>query len=248
MKTKAILFASVLLVGCQMTPNEQTPDPSSANQDIETTTWESTYLIENDLWGYISNELKMDIPDNARIRNQIKSYLAKESYLRNVTLRAEPYMYWIVEKIDQRHLPMELALVPIVESAFNPHATSQAQATGLWQIIPLTGQSYGLKQNKWVDERRDVAASTSAALNLLERLNNLFDGDWPLTLAAYNCGEGCVLNAIKKNEELGLPTNYWSLSLPKETMNYVPKILALSNILRNSEQYALQLPTIINRY
>lgn len=94
MKTKAILFASVLLVGCQMTPNEQTPDPSSDNQDIETTTWESTYLIENDLWGYISNELKMDIPDNARIRNQIKSYLAKESYLRNVTLRAEPYMYW----------------------------------------------------------------------------------------------------------------------------------------------------------
>ncbi|HGJ5865038.1 MAG TPA: murein transglycosylase D [Arsenophonus nasoniae] len=243
MKTKAILFASVLLIGCQMTPNKQTPDPSSANQDIETTAWESTYLIENDLWGYISNELKMDIPDNARIANQIKSYLAKESYLQNVTLRAEPYMYWIVEKIDQRNLPMELALVPIVESAFNPHATSQAQATGLWQIIPLTGQSYGLKQNKWVDERRDVAASTTAALNLLERLNNLFDGDWPLTLAAYNCGEGCVLNAIKKNEVLGLPTDYWSLSLPKETMNYVPKILALSNILRNSDQYALPLPT-----
>nr|WP_255487688.1 transglycosylase SLT domain-containing protein [Arsenophonus endosymbiont of Bemisia tabaci] len=96
---------------------------------------------------------------------------------------------------------------------------------------------------KWVDERRDTASSTSAELNLLERLNNLFDGDWPLTLAAYNCAEGCLLNTIKKNEEEGLPTNYWSLSLPKETMNYVPKILALSNILRNSEQYALQLPT-----
>ncbi|MFV9997331.1 MAG: murein transglycosylase D [Arsenophonus endosymbiont of Dermacentor nuttalli] len=243
MKTKAILFASVLLIGCQMTPNQQMQDPSSANQHIEPTAWESTYLIENDLWGYISNELKMDIPDDPRIRDQIKSYLAKESYLQNVTTRAEPYMYWIVEKIDQRNLPMELALVPIVESAFNPHATSHAQATGLWQIIPLTGQSYGLKQNKWVDERRDVAASTSTALNLLERLNSLFDGDWPLTLAAYNCGEGCVLNAIKKNEDVGLPTDYWSLSLPKETMNYVPKILALSDILRNSDQYALQLPT-----
>ncbi|MFS1539163.1 MAG: transglycosylase SLT domain-containing protein [Candidatus Phlomobacter fragariae] len=99
-------------------------------------------------------------------------------------------MYSIVEKIDQRNLPMELALVPIVESAFNSHATSQAQATGLWQIIPLTGQSYGLKQNKWVDERKDIAVSTTAPLDLLQRLNNLFDGNWPLTLAAYNCGEG----------------------------------------------------------
>lgn len=151
-------------------------------------------------------------------------------------------MYWIVDEIDNRNLPMELALIPIIESSFNPKATSPAQAAGLWQIVPITARSYGLKQDQWVDERRDLVTSTKAAFDLLENLNIMFGHDWELTLAAYNCGEGCVLNAIKKNEEAGLPTDFWSLSLPKETKQYVPKILALSQILRAPEKYQIKLP------
>ncbi|MEA6791173.1 transglycosylase SLT domain-containing protein, partial [Salmonella enterica subsp. enterica serovar Montevideo] len=120
------------------------------------------------------------IADNDRIRAEEASYLAKKSYLHDVTLRAEPYMYWIIGKIDERNMPMELVLLPIVESAFNPHATSPAQAAGLWQIIPSPGKANGLNQSQWFDDRRDVAASTTAALDLLERLNNMFGGDWAL--------------------------------------------------------------------
>src|SRR5699024_3390798 len=138
---------------------------------------------------------------------------------------------------------MELALIPIIESSFNPKATSPARAAGLWQIVPITARSYGLKQNQWVDERRDVLTSTKAAFDLLENLNVMFGHDWELTLAAYNCGEGCVMNAIKKNEAAGLPTDFWSLSLPKETKQYVPKILALIQVLRTPEKYQVTLPT-----
>ncbi|EEG84449.1 LysM domain protein [Proteus penneri ATCC 35198] len=145
-------------------------------------------------------------------------------------------MYSIIDEIEKRELPMELALVPVVESAFNPHVTSSANAAGLWQFVPITGNYYGLAQNQWYDGRRDVMASTKAALDLLERLYVMFDSDWALALAAYNAGEGRVMQAIKANESKNLPTDYWSLSLPKETMNYVPKILALSKVIRENEE------------
>ncbi|WP_252516194.1 transglycosylase SLT domain-containing protein, partial [Escherichia coli] len=153
-------------------------------------------------------------------------------HIQSVASRAEPYMYSIIDEIEKRELPMELALVPVVESAFNPHVTSSANAAGLWQFVPITGNYYGLAQNQWYDGRRDVMASTKAALDLLERLYVMFDSDWALALAAYNAGEGRVMQAIKANESKNLPTDYWSLSLPKETMNYVPKILALSKVIR----------------
>ncbi|CNE62355.1 membrane-bound lytic murein transglycosylase D [Yersinia nurmii] len=201
-----------------------------------------TGVAQNDLWNFISDELKMKVQDNALIREQKRKYLKNKSYLHDVTLRAEPYMYLIVEQIKQRKMPMELVLLPIVESAFDPHATSSANAAGLWQIVPSTGRNYGLKQNQWYDGRRDVVASTKAALDMMERLNKMFNGDWLLTIAAYNSGEGRVMQAVKANKAKGKPTNFWALSLPRETSIYVPKMLALSDIIKNSKKYGIKLP------
>ncbi len=258
MKTHAILIASVLLVGCQSSKQDDSPPEqhaqsvSSAGQgeagkyaDGRATSarWlDDPGLAQPDLWNFISDELKMQIPDNARIREQKKRYLRNKSYLHDVTLRAEPYMYWIVEQIKQRKMPMELVLLPIVESAFDPKATSASNAAGLWQIVPTTGRNYGLKQNQWYDGRRDVVASTTAALDMMQRLNRMFDGDWLLTIAAYNSGEGRIMQAIKTNKAKGKPTDFWALALPRETTIYVPKMLALSNIIKNSKQYGVVLP------
>ncbi|KAA8995910.1 murein transglycosylase D [Affinibrenneria salicis] len=261
MKAKAILIATVLLAGCQVPPqdtsqpNQHAQSLSSAGQreagkytgvGRETSArWldDDDSFAQRDLWNFISDELKMEVPDNARIREQKQRYLKNKSYLHDVTLRAEPYMYWIVEQIKQRNMPMELVLLPIVESAFDPHATSSANAAGLWQIVPGTGRNYGLKQDQWYDGRRDVVASTKAALDIMQRLNRMFDGDWLLTIAAYNSGEGRVLQAVKANKAKGRPTSFWALALPRETSIYVPKMLALSDILKNSKQYGITLPT-----
>ncbi|BAE73863.1 Membrane-bound lytic murein transglycosylase D precursor [Sodalis glossinidius str. 'morsitans'] len=259
MKTHAILFASVLLVGCQASrqdtpPHEQhAQSVSSAGQGeagkytddrAGTAQWQdiNTSLPQGDLWDFIGDELKMHIPDNARVREQQKRYLKQKSYLHDVTLRAEPYVYWIVEQIKQRKMPMELVLLPIVESAFDPKATSASNAAGLWQIVPRTGKNYGLKQNQWYDGRRDVVASTTVALDMMQRLNRMFDGDWLLTIAAYNSGEGRIMKAIKRNKARGRPTDFWSLALPRETTIYVPKMLALSNLIKNSKQFGIALP------
>ncbi|KFD18697.1 membrane-bound lytic murein transglycosylase D [Rahnella aquatilis CIP 78.65 = ATCC 33071] len=151
-------------------------------------------------------------------------------------------MYWITEQIKKRNMPMELVLLPIVESAFDPKATSSANAAGLWQIVPQTGRNYGLKQNQWYDGRRDVVASTTAALDMMQRLNKMFGGDWLLTVAAYNSGEGRVMQAVKANKARGRSTDFWALALPRETSIYVPKMLALSDILKHSKKYGISLP------
>ena len=255
MKTKAIFLASVLLVGCQTSkvgvqaPVQHAQSLSSAGQESEageytangrasSARWldNNSGAAQQNLWNFISDELKMKVPENSRIREQKQKYLKNKSYLHDVTLRAEPYMYLIVEQIKKRKMPMELVLLPIVESAFDPHATSSANAAGLWQIVPSTGRNYGLKQNQWYDGRRDVVASTKAALDMMERLNKMFDGDWLLTVAAYNSGEGRVMQAVKANKAKGKPTNFWALSLPRETSIYVPKMLALGDLIKNSKK------------
>ncbi|MEQ9888737.1 murein transglycosylase D [Pectobacterium zantedeschiae] len=258
MKAKAMIIASVLLAGCQVSPHD-TSQPKQHAQSLSSASqseagkytdgreasarWlDDDSLAQRDLWNFIGDELKMEVPDNARIREQKTRYLKNKSYLHDVTLRAEPYMYWIVEQIKQRKMPMELVLLPIVESAFDPSATSSANAAGLWQIIPGTGRNYGLKQNQWYDGRRDVIASTTAALDMMQRLNTMFDGDWLLTVAAYNSGEGRVMQAMKSNKAKGKSTNFWALALPRETSIYVPKMLALSDILKNSKKYGVNLP------
>ncbi|MBJ3816226.1 murein transglycosylase D [Shimwellia pseudoproteus] len=256
MKAKAILLASVLLAGCQSSHHDGTVQQhaqslSAASQSeaagrATSARWlddGTNFAQDHNLWASISDELKMGIPENDRIREQKQRYLRNKSYLHDVTLRAEPYMYWIAGQVKKRNMPMELVLLPIVESAFNPHATSAANAAGIWQIVPSTGRNYGLKQTRNYDARRDVVASTTAALNLMQRLNRMFDGDWLLTVAAYNSGEGRVLKAIKANKARGQATDFWSLSLPQETRLYVPKMLALSEILKNSKKYGVRLPT-----
>ncbi|RWR02550.1 lytic murein transglycosylase [[Pantoea] beijingensis] len=259
MKAKAILLASVLLVGCQASrhdaniPEQHAQSLSSAGQSengknpdrMLSARWQDdgTGLAQDqDLWNFISDELKMQVPENSRIREQKQKYLKNKSYLHDVTLRAEPYMYWIVEQIKQRKMPMELVLLPIVESAFDPHATSAANAAGIWQIVPATGRNYGLKQNQWYDGRRDIVASTKVALDMMQRLNGMFGGDWLLTVAAYNSGEGRVLKAVKQNKARGKPTDFWHLSLPRETTVYVPKMLALGELLKHNKRYGIRLP------
>lgn len=260
MKAKAILFASVLLFTSQISwsdarePEQHAQSMSSASQGVNgvhsqrmlTTRWQDdgTSVAQNsNLWNTISDELKMKVPNNPRIREQQVKYLKDKSYLHKVTSQAEPYMYLIVDEIQKRKMPMELVLLPIVESAFDPHATSNASAAGIWQIVASTGRNYGLKQTQWYDGRRDVLASTKVALDMLQRLNRMFNGDWLLTVAAYNSGEGRVLNAVKQNRARGKATDFWSLSLPRETTVYIPKMLALSQILKNPKQFGIKLPT-----
>ncbi len=167
-------------------------------------------------------------------------------HIARIAERAQPYLYYIVEQLEQRNMPLELALLPAIESAFQPFAYSSAHAAGLWQFIPSTGKHYGLAQNWWYDGRRDVVASTTAALDYLQKLYNDF-GDWKLALAAYNSGEGRVSRAIKRNLEAGKDTDFWSLKLPRETTAYVPKLLAIAQLIAEPEQYQITLEAIANQ-
>lgn len=168
-------------------------------------------------------------------------------HLQAIASRAEPFLYLITEKVEQRGLPLELVLLPIVESSFDPFAYSHGSAAGLWQFISSTGKRYGLKQNFWYDGRRDVAAATDAALDYLTVLNQHFDGDWYHAIAAYNSGEGRVTRAIKANKKAGKPIDFFSLDLPKETSGYVPKLIALADVIANQEKYGISIPAIENR-
>jgi membrane-bound lytic murein transglycosylase D len=188
-------------------------------------------------------QIPSDIKQPA-LETEIEWFANHPAYMERVMQRADPFLFYILEEADKRNLPTELVLLPIVESAYQPFAYSHGRAAGLWQFIPSTGRIYGLKQNWWYDGRRDIHASTQAALNYLENLNKEFDGDWMLALAAYNSGSGTVKRAIRRNENLHRPTDFWHLDLPKETRAYVPKLLALKEIISNPELYEVSLRCI----
>ena len=198
------------------------------------------------VWDRVSQQLAFDIPDNQRLNAQRNWYLKHPSYMARVSKRASPFLYYIVDEIEKRDMPLELALLPIVESAFDPFAYSHGRAAGMWQFVPGTAKRFGMKQNWWYDGRRDVIASTQGALDYLEYLLKYFDGDWLHALAAYNSGEGRVRKAIRKNAKAGKPTDFWSLSLPKETRAYVPKLLALADILKKHDEYDFSWPEVEN--
>jgi len=200
---------------------------------------ELTPQEQNDLWVRIRQQLKFEVPDVPRVQSQRNWYASHPEYLDRVAKRAEPYLHLIVEELEKRDMPIDLALLPIVESAFDPFAYSHGSASGVWQFIPGTARQYGLDINWWYDGRRDVFAATHAALDYLQALHRYFDGNWMHALAAYNSGEGRVAAAIRKNERLNKPTDFWNLSLPRETRAYVPKLLALAEILANSEEYGV---------
>lgn len=173
-------------------------------------------------------------------------YASRPDYMKRMIGRSQRYLYHIVVEVEKRGMPSEIALLPMIESAFNPTANSRTKASGIWQFMPATGKNFGLKQDWWVDNRRDVTAATNAALTYLQKLHGMF-GNWDLALAAYNAGEGTVQRAIDRNRKKGLPTDYASLQLPEETKNYVPKLQAIKNIMKRPESYGLNIDKIPNR-
>lgn len=197
----------------------------------------------SDLWQRIRRGFALADLDNKAAARATRWYADRPDYIGRMASRASLYLYHIVEEIERRGMPMELALLPFVESAMQPEAESHAKAVGLWQFIPSTGKLYALEQNLWRDERRDIVESTRAALDYLQKLYDDF-GDWQLALAAYNCGENCVARALARARAARRPTDYASLRLPRETQFYVPKLQAMKNIVRDPAKYGLQLPLI----
>ncbi len=198
-----------------------------------------------DLWDRIRRGFAMTDLEGDLVRDREQWYATRPDYIQRMTERSSRYLFHIVEEIERRNLPMELALLPFIESAFNPQAVSSARAAGMWQFMPATGQSFDLKQNVFRDDRRDVLASTRAALDYLQQLHARF-GDWHLALAAYNWGQGNINRAITRNQKAGEPTGYTDLTMPAETRLYVPKLQAVKNIIARPEAFNTTLPLIGN--
>ncbi|WNC11357.1 lytic transglycosylase domain-containing protein [Pseudomonas coleopterorum] len=203
----------------------------------------------HDVWERIRDgfQLQDSIAMNPRVEQQRLWFVSNPSFLESASGRGSLYMHYIVERLEERDMPLELALLPVIESAFNPMAYSRSDASGLWQFIPSTGRYFNLRQTNFYDGRRDVTASTGAALDYLSKLHEMFNGDWLLALAAYNAGEGTVSRAMERNEKLGLPTDYWNLPLPQETRDYVPKLLALAELVQSPQAYGVNLNPIANQ-
>lgn len=208
----------------------------------------ATDPAEIDVWQRVRLGFRIDdaATPNPLIATHEAWFAARPDSVRQFAERARPYLYHIVEEVERRAMPTEIALLPMIESAFVPTALSPSAAAGLWQFIPATGRSYGLRQDPWYDGRRDFTAATSAALDYLGKLYLDF-GDWQLALAAYNCGEGCIARAIQKNVDLGLPTDYASLALPAETQHYVPKLLAIKKLISDPGAYGLAIEPLPNQ-
>jgi membrane-bound lytic murein transglycosylase D len=200
---------------------------------------------QSDLWARVRRGFAMPDLDTDLARDRSQWYAGRPDYFQRMTERGGRYLFHIVEEVERRGMPTELALLPFIESAFNPQALSSAKASGIWQFIPSTGKNFDLTQNVFRDDRRDVLASTRAALDYLQKLHGMF-GDWHLALAAYNWGEGSVGRAIARNRKAGLPTDYLSLKMPRETQYYVPKLQAVKNLIDKPEAYGLALPVVAN--
>lgn len=264
--TVLVLLALLLAAGCATTPSDeeysslppapqhppgQTAEALDApwNQPSYATGGQgSLQPVQDDLLERIRAGYRLPRVQNSRIDSELQAYVSRPDYLDRTFRRGTRYLYYIMSEIDRRGMPAELALLPVVESAFNPVAYSRSRAAGLWQFIPSTGKHYGLEQNWWLDERRDVLKSTNAALDYLQYLHRYFKGDWLLAVAAYNGGEGTVSKAVRHNAARGRPTDFFSLKkLRAETRNYVPKLLAISRIVANPQAYGLQFGSIPNR-
>ncbi len=263
-KTALILFSLVLLLtaGCAQqavnipTPLEKFPLVKAKPIELVIINRKSPTIQEvfplvsetpvkpQTVWDRMVSLYKIPEVSNDRVDQEYQWFLNNPDYLYRIQERAEPYLYNILEEIEAKGLPGELALLPVVESAFRPHALSRKKAAGLWQFIPSTGRQFGLKQNWWYDGRQDVYASTHAATLYLKKLTDYFAGDWLLALASYNAGKARVNRAIKKNIRLNKPTDFWSLQLPRETKNYVPRLLAIAKIFANAEYLNIPLRNI----
>jgi len=237
----------LVIKSTDVTTNTQTVVEEDAPEVTLSEPYKPYFSGKNDLWDRIRKGYKLPVLSNSKIQAHIDRRVKYSRYLKRLLSRSQPYLYDIVKEIEKRNMPMELVLLPAIESSFRPLALSGANAAGLWQMIPMTAGDYNLQQDEWYDERYHIFKSTRAALSFLKNLNRLFGGDWLLTLAAYNYGPGNLQKAINKNLEQELPTDFWSLELPKETTNYIPKLLALSRIVGNPKEFKLQIPSIKNK-
>ena len=262
-----LMFASLLLGGCALAPTDSADQPlaedalngnlieaegalfnadgSIIGADGSVAVTEAAPIKKHDLWQRIrsGHDLTPKVLP-ASVLKQRDWYLRNPSYLATVFNRAEPFIFYVTDELEKAGLPLELALLPIVESTYDPLAYSHSHAVGLWQFIPSTAKAFGLRRDRWYDGRRDVIYSTQAAVRYLQYLHKRFDNDWLLALAAYNSGEGNVRKSIRRNIKLGKKADFWSIKLPRETRNYVPQLLALATLIEDPEKYSIELPFI----
>ncbi|WP_343843429.1 LysM peptidoglycan-binding domain-containing protein [Bowmanella denitrificans] len=250
--------SSWLLLGCQST--EAPEVPVSVNQP-DTEVYTAPAVVEkpepapvaltpeqvDDVWQRIRMQLQMPVSKHPKVRERIDWYLQHPNYMQVISDRAAPFLLYIVEQVEARDLPLELALIPLFESDFNIKACSAAHACGLWQLTPLLAKHHGIEIDWWYDGRLDVVQATDAALSFFEYLHGRFDGNWLHALAAYNAGEGRVARAIERNKARGKSTDFFALDLPQETRRYVPKLLAAAALLKHSEDYGMHFPAIANQ-
>lgn len=253
-----LLLPLVLLLAlsaCQTNPVQMESgfreEPAATVLEIEeiippspVTPYEEQTDLPPGLWGLVVDGFELQEIEHPAIEREIATYRARGDSLTRQLARGEPFLYHILQEVKKRGMPTEIALLPCVESGYRPYAYSRHGAAGLWQFMPATGRYFGLEQDWWHDARRDPIASTEAALDYLQKLHDRFGGDWLLAMAAYNAGGGTVSRAIEANRKKGRPTDFWSLKLPAETRQYVPRILALSHIIAAPERHGVALPEI----
>lgn len=222
---------------------EQLVDPGIAGDAVSL---QPTLPAADDLLARLRRGFSIERISNKRVQAELDWLARNPDYVDRVFNRAQRFLPYITEEIDKRGLPLELALLPIVESGYDPFAYSHGRAAGLWQFIPGTARRYGIRQNWWYDGRRDVVDATIGALNYLTRLHELMDGDWLLAIASYNAGEGNVLKAVRRNQKSGRPTDFWNLRLSAETSSYVPRLLAIAELVRDPAALGISLPKLID--
>jgi membrane-bound lytic murein transglycosylase D len=240
------LAAALALAGLAARAEAPGVDPPGAPFPEAFEDQDDVPLPDADLWYRIRMGFTLDPMDSPLVAENEAWYASRPDYIKRFVDRGSLYLHHIVEQVEKRGMPMEIALLPVIESAFTPKAHSRSKASGLWQFIPSTGKNFGLTQDWWRDNRNDVVAATDAALSYLQRLYDMF-GSWELALAAYNCGEGCVSKAIAHNQKRGLPTDFLSLRLPNETKNYVPRLIAVKNIVLSPASYGIDLESVPNQ-
>lgn len=252
-KLHLALMGALLLSGCQAfnssnnknlgsTVNVLTARMPHARSALDRS--ESQYKT---VWERIADNMELNVPNTSDVTEYRDWYIQHPKHLHRLLTQAAPYINLITDEVDKRDLPMELVLLPFIESGYNPNARSQGNAVGLWQFLAGSADRYGLQRDYWYDGRKDVTASTGAALNYLAQLNATFNGDWYKAIAAYNAGEGRVMDAVEKNQARGKSTDFFALNLPRQTMDYVPRLFALVDIVKHARAYGVELPTIPNR-
>lgn len=271
LKKLSVAVAAALLASCAV-PTQQNKTADSAEGQYKTTNAPirdkaasaqqvANALLEHDsplqpdaklaaydnLWQRIADQMTLTVPTNEDIESQKRFFIRNQKLLKTASENAAPFLYHIVTELERRNMPLELALLPIVESTYNPRAGSFSGVLGIWQFSAGTGRNFGLKQNAWYDGRRDVIESSRAAMDYLQYLYSNVEQDWLSAVAAFNAGEGRVFKAIERNKYRGKPTDFWSLNLPKQNTVYIPKLLALAELLKNAEKYAIPMPVLANQ-